>query len=68
MRGRRKKVRPEYADQLAKLQEETELAETVQGIVESREPFYERLGAELRVLRLENHFTPLFIDKIGTQR
>lgn len=64
MRGR-KSNRPDYTAKLAELAEKTEHAVEVQGIVESREPFFERLGAELRTMRMENHFTPLFIAKIG---
>lgn len=70
MWGRRAKTvpPPEYAAKLAELQMETEFAETVQGIVEAREPFYERLGQELLALRVENHFRPLFIHTIGSHR
>lgn len=65
---RRKGVSPEYAAKIAELAAQTEEAEEIQGIIEAREPFVDRLGAELRNLRVENHFTPLFIARIGAQR
>lgn len=58
----------QYAAKLAELAAETERARAVQAAVEAREPLVDRLGAELRSLRLENHFTPLFIARIGAQR
>ena len=64
----RRRKATDYSAKLAELEEETQRALVVQGIVESREPFFDRLGAELTTMRLENHFTPLFIETIGSHK